>query len=251
MKVKFRTIFLIIFGLLFFNLTVFTQEVNEKTEQVDSNTSKKQDSEKLKKFEIGGQFTFVKLGNFSIVNRFLEKEGRKLDKSINKSQNEPGFGLRFSYNINKNIAIDTEANLLPRFTNLNVPDNFFEKGGIKAQFLLGVKIGKRLRIKDKKVGVFGKVRPGFIRFDRFQRITDVLRFPGGFFLEAVPRRAAFFNLDVGGVVEYYPTKRTIVRVDFGDTIIHYGKPGDPRFKPLNPTFTTHNFQTSIGFSLRF
>jgi len=63
--------------------------------------------------------------------------------------------------------------------------------------------------------------------------------------------------DLGGVAEYYPTDRTAVRVDFGDTIIPYGSITLLPFAPEIPTpirvraGTTHNFQFSAGFSFRF
>ena len=58
----------------------------------------------------------------------------------------------------------------------------------------------------------------------------------------------FFNVDVGGVFEYYPTRKTIFRVDVGDSIIRYGAQ-EP--KAINPTITRHNLQTSVGFGFRF
>ena len=30
-------------------------------------------------------------------------------------------------------------------------------------------------------------------------------------------------MDVGGVVEFYPSKRIVTRFDAGDTIIHFGR----------------------------
>lgn len=64
-------------------------------------------------------------------------------------------------------------------------------------------------------------------------------------------------LDLGGVVEYYPTARTVVRADFGDTVIWYGSVTQFPFLPelAEPVRirhgTTHNFQFSVGFSFRF
>ncbi len=210
-----------------------------------------QDDNKLRKYEIEAHFTDLNLDDFNVVNEYYRTKGIDT-RLLLQPQKEVGFGIRAGYNINKYIAVEAEANLLPRFTNLSISDNFFKRGGIKAQFLVGAKIGKKLKIKEKeKFGFFGKIRPGFIRFDRFARIRLIQEIPPNTSVISTPRVAAFFNLDVGGVVEYYPTKRTFIRADFGDTIIHYGKPGDSSFRPLNPTFTTHNFQTSIGFGFRF
>ena len=72
-----------------------------------------------------------------------------------------------------------------------------------------------------------------------------------------------FAFDVGGVVELYPSAHTVVRFDAGDTILRAGThnlPARARVSPTGPTFlsafvspaaTTHNFQGSVGFALRF
>ncbi len=60
-------------------------------------------------------------------------------------------------------------------------------------------------------------------------------------------------LDVEGIVEYYPSRRTFVRFDFGDTIMRFGGTtfrfaSGPRSLRLG---TSHNFQLSAGVGLRF
>jgi hypothetical protein len=50
--------------------------------------------------------------------------------------------------------------------------------------------------------------------------------------------------DMGGVVEFYPSRSTTVRFDLGDTIIRFRDPG-------YATQTTHNLQFSAGFGFRF
>jgi len=66
------------------------------------------------------------------------------------------------------------------------------------------------------------------------------------FQQEIP--STFFNIDVGGVFEYYPSRRTVFRMDVGDTIIRYAAQ-EP--KVINPTFTRHNLQASVGFGFRF
>jgi hypothetical protein len=62
-------------------------------------------------------------------------------------------------------------------------------------------------------------------------------------------------MDIGGVVEVYPSRRVIVRFDAGDTMIRYG-PHDVLDFSHTPEFfrapgqTTHNFQLSSGVSFR-
>ena len=62
-----------------------------------------------------------------------------------------------------------------------------------------------------------------------------------------------FALDLGGVVEFYPAKRAIIRVDAGDTLVHYqdrvfGTFSNPIL--VNGGFKS-NFQVSVGFGWRF
>lgn len=85
----------------------------------------------------------------------------------------------------------------------------------KTSVLSGMKIGKRLN----RFGVFGKARAGIWHFDR-----------------------AYFATDLGGVLEYYASRKTVLRIDLGDTILFYGG---------TALGTVHNFQPGIGFSYRF
>ena len=59
-------------------------------------------------------------------------------------------------------------------------------------------------------------------------------------IDFVEKRLTTFAMDVGGVVEFYPTKRVITRLDIGSTIIHYGPRtiNFPSFDPLTGNFTS-------------
>jgi len=50
-----------------------------------------------------------------------------------------------------------------------------------------------------------------------------------------------FALDLGGVIEFYPSRRFVLRVDLGDTVIRNSQPGR----------TSHNFQFGAGIGIRF
>jgi hypothetical protein len=58
-------------------------------------------------------------------------------------------------------------------------------------------------------------------------------------------------MDVGGVLEYYPSPHTFMRIDAGDTIIYFGSAR--LFNRVNPDAlgTIHNFQPGVGFGFRF
>jgi len=86
----------------------------------------------------------------------------------------------------------------------------------------GVKAGKRFR----KFGIFAKARPGFVGFTEVTKLigTTILgpfgvlnqTFNGGHFRSG---KEAYFSTDLGGVVEFYASRRIFTRVDVGDTII--------------------------------
>ena len=123
-------------------------------------------------------------------------------------------------------------------------DVFSLWGGRRIQFLSGFKVGGRL----DGFGLFGKLRAGFMRFGK------VFDCPGGTGCHASGRAAP--SLDAGGVLEVYPSRRTILRFDAGDTIIRYrdltrvmtSEPVDIVFSIHSGT--RHNFQFSAGVSFR-
>lgn len=131
-----------------------------------------------------------------------------------------GVGGRFTYNLNNYIALDNEVNFF-------LPD---EGPPTATQGLFGVKAG----IHTKHVGVFAKVRPGF---------------QTNFYIN--DREQARFALDVGGVAEWYINRHVALRFDAGDVIIPFDNKivGVAAFGER--LGTTHNFQSSLGVTIRF
>src|SRR5205823_4151411 len=85
--------------------------------------------------------------------------------------------------------------------------------GSKVVGVFGVKVGAR----KKNFGVFGKARPGFIHFSVVPGFACVV-FPGPISGLCPQPAKTNFAFDVGGVVEYYPSKRAVLRFDAGDLI---------------------------------
>lgn len=56
-----------------------------------------------------------------------------------------------------------------------------------------------------------------------------------------------FALDLGGVLELYPSRFVSVRFDLGDTMIHYGR----STLSGGPGSITHNLQFTTGVGFRF
>jgi hypothetical protein len=218
------------------------------------------------RFEIGGQFSLLT----------LNKPSSQGDELVSGQVTDPGFGARFTYNVTNHIALEAEGNFFPGrnfhsegsfFTRLN--DDSGVPGGHIYQGQFGVKAGKRF----KKIGLFLKLRPGFVTFTRVSQFTG-LRLKTFFHpsqgrevqLENAEFRigkATYLSTDVGGVVEFYPSRRMVTRLDIGDTTIRYGIYRERLFEvcPLSspcptkvferPAETRHNLQFSAGVGIRF
>lgn len=213
--------------------------------------------EKFRRFEIGGHGTIVFQGGDIEPSDIVFLRAGFPDRVTVDKRYESGFGGRFTFNVNRNLALESELNFTPSTKTFDeiirggsIPTRR-SSGGEKTQFLAGVKYGYR----GRRFGVFGKVRPGFIRFNAFPSIIFqfVVPSPGGgqpkdILIGVSEKPATFFNVDIGGVFEYYPTKRTVIRFDAGDTIIRFHGQ-DP--KAINPSFTRHNLQMNLGFGFRF
>src|SRR5262245_32586268 len=131
---------------------------------------------------------------------------------------DSGVGSRITYNASDNFSLETEFNFFPErrlnFANLTSGDTR------RMQGLFGAKYG----VRSEKFGIFGKVRPGFIRFGEGEVVAG--------------SAATEFALDIGGVIELYPTRPVALRFDIGNTLI--------RFSSIGGGFTSNNLQISTG-----
>jgi hypothetical protein len=171
------------------------------------------------KFEVGAFYTAVNLEGFG------EAVG--------------GIGGRVGYNFNKYVALEAEGSFFPRrhFGN--------NQSGQKTQGFIGVKAG----VRSRYVGVFAKARPGVMFIGE---VTSGFNCTSGGLGQTCRPNHNNFALDAGGVVEFYPSSRTIIRVDVGDTIVRLHSETLGVLLPAQSTTNvTHNFQASIGFGYRF
>ncbi|HSB29368.1 MAG TPA: outer membrane beta-barrel protein [Pyrinomonadaceae bacterium] len=183
-------------------------------------------------FEVGGVYTIIELTDFQA--RAFAPIGRG-------NNTVSGIGGRFAYNINKHFAIDAEGNFFPETHLLN------EEFAQKMQGFIGLKAG----IRKKRVGVFAKARPGVMWFGEFPTRGGCNNTSFGSVCGVSHEKD--FAMDLGGVFEFYPTHRLILRADAGDTIIRYPEHVFAT-SPTNLVFsaaTKHNFQLSFGIGWRF
>jgi outer membrane protein with beta-barrel domain len=207
-------------------------------------TSKAQDSE-TPKFEAGVQFTVLNVNQPTPVFNCCVI----LFPDHSNSYWTSGIGGRLTYNFNKFLAAEATVNYFP---DSRIDPVFFRalpEGKIyQGQF--GVKAGKRF----DRVGIFAKARPGFVGFTEANQLVNST--PPITFTSFRVEKETYFSMDVGGVVEFYPSRNTVIRIDAGDTIIRYGTFRTAGFIQSQPVLergpqTRHNFQLVTGFGLRF
>jgi hypothetical protein len=170
-----------------------------------------------------------------------------------------GVGTRGGRKINRNVSFEGEVNFffqrgIVSLNGTNTTSSSHYVGDRATQGLFGVKAG----VEGNRFGLFGKLRPGLIHFNTGScqggvmidgRCFGIL-IPGDACRDAngniVPCAQSLngktrFALDLGGAIEFYPTRRFFIRLDLGDTLIRNSRPGQ----------TSHNFQlgTSAGIRL--
>lgn len=242
-----KSFFTLLLGVFLCVFTVLGQETSDVSGKSDSSElpSSAQSSVDIdRKFQVEFHFT-------NITNS-------KNDLSFNH-RNRSGFGARIGYDVarfgnGKYVAtIESELNFSPKTANnqriINLGNNVSvvdaRTNGRVLQGLTGIKLGRQF----DKFGVFGKAKAGFVQYSNGkQTVTG-------------NDTATNFAGDLGGVVEFYPTKRLFTRLDFGDTIVRVGKQSVRAFVATPPDFvvrtvnfgtrTQHNFQFSAGFGFRF
>lgn len=174
----------------------------------------------------------------------------------NEFRTEPGVGGRFTCNLTDSIAAEAEVNFFP-----NDQRSFNDyTAGRMTQGLFGIKAGRRF----ERFGIYGKARPGFVHFSHALNGSRPVATPtsNAFLLEFDGRTN--LAVDIGGVLEFYPSRRIVTRFDIGDTIIRFRELtfGINPACPINPSSpcitsgrlpgrTTNNFQFGAGIGIRF
>jgi hypothetical protein len=156
----------------------------------------------------------------------FELGGQLTGLHLHKIDEAPiGIGARFHYNFAPLLAADVELTKYPE----NPSGNFGETAA-----LFGLRAGKRF----SRAGIFAKARFG------------VMHFGGSYFEQRLDQKTHAIA-DIGAVFEIYPSRRTFLRIDQGDTIIYYGSA--KLFNRPNPDAlgTVHNYQPGFGVGFRF
>jgi hypothetical protein len=142
------------------------------------------------------------------------------------TRTEPGFGGFLSYELHRYIFADAAMTFFPKQAASTGPHD----GGRLMQGVYGLKAG----IQRNHAGFFVKARPGFHSYS--QTLSSVTLPPQPVSLGYT--RSTNFVLDLGGVVEVYVGKHTLLRLDAGDMFLFFGT------RPI--TFAGQTFQVSGG-----
>lgn len=133
-----------------------------------------------------------------------------------------GVSGRFTYHFNNSFSAEAETTFFVRKQNAE-----FQRPIVS---VFGIKAGKR----HEKVGFFAKIRPGIVSYT--EAVVCPAIFPGSC---PSPLRSTKFALDLGGVMEFYPSRHLVTRIDIGDTLIR------------SNNNTGHHLQTTVGIGWRF
>jgi hypothetical protein len=175
------------------------------------------------RFELGAQFSTI-----------------QLTPPGGGSQSYPGFGGRLDLNLTRRLALETEVDFFPEHT----PSLFRVQGGQSVQAVFGVRARV---IETRRISVFGLVRPGLLHF------TDTLEFSStpGFLNKAAS--ATYFQLNLGGGFEYYPSERWILRADIAGNPSRIGNtklPLGPGISQPFPGKIEDTTRISVGIAYR-
>jgi hypothetical protein len=156
---------------------------------------------------------------------------------------EPGLGGYLSYRFYGVFYADGDLLYFPQHPTLSGP----QTGGTLLQGLFGLKGG----IRRNHFGFFGKVRPGFDSFsDALTGVTSSNQSTPTYSYQ----RANNFVLDLGGIVEIYPSERSTLRIEIGDTHLFYGTRDldvDGATEAVPGGKMQHSIQLMLGYGWRF
>ncbi|MFL6254442.1 MAG: outer membrane beta-barrel protein [Pyrinomonadaceae bacterium] len=202
--------------------------------------------ERVRRFEVGIQFSSL------ILNAPSRGPSPFLTPPDEGADAEAGGGARFGFNATNDLAFEVEGNFYPR----RRFDSSTAIGGYPGQVQAGVKYGRRF----DRFGVFAKARPGIVTFSSVNEVSgyDSFTFEGQTFFFPNLRNTSktYFSMDLGGVLEFYPSKRILTRFDVGDTMIRYPDRDNPNIftntPPARlPAELRHNLQVTAGIGFRF
>lgn len=159
-----------------------------------------------------------------------------------------GIGGRLSFDLAPWLAMEGDLVYFPRerFESPAFSDLTPDLRLAYSRERVGVFAGPRMGVRGGRLGLFGRIQPGFTRLTHRSvecRGDDCARV---LLLIAPPQYRTEFAVQVGGAVEFYPSRRTIARIDLGSTLVRHRS-----LAPPCDDCTSRNLFSSVGIGFRF
>lgn len=154
-----------------------------------------------------------------------------------------GFGGRVAWRPPGPFTLEADLTQYPA----DFPDGAaFSRGRWEAYF--GGTAGPRLG----RLRVFGKLRPGLVRFEKAPEPLACIFVVPTPVVCALQDGATLFALDFGGGVEIGVATRTLLRFDVGNRWLRFDGPvRDTRGRPRDGGFWGHDLRVTAGAGVRF
>ncbi len=153
---------------------------------------------------------------------------------------------RYTWNLSPSLAVEGSVAYLTG----SQPGGATDSGG-ELLALGGLKAGWR----GRRFGIFGKAEPGISSWT-----PGLVVYEGtASSFRKIDERRTDFTMELGGVVEVYPTPRTIVRLDAGETLIaeydqvliREGNPQTGEIEEISPGHIAQHFSAALTVAHRF
>jgi hypothetical protein len=156
-----------------------------------------------------------------------------------------GAGVQSGFRLTPAIAVDGTFAWIPSSGDFS--STLFEN----QQRMLGV-AGIRAGLTRGRVELFGKARPGFLRFSHQDSVVCILIFPVPLSCQLAAGYTAFaFDAGAGASINLDRAGRFFLRVDGGDLLLRYGLQAYRRQGETTDGFVSHNFNINVGVGRKF
>lgn len=158
-----------------------------------------------------------------------------------------GIGGRFTFNVARWAALEAEGNFFPQ-DDVRLPESVANLRVTHYRRRTDAFFGAKLGVRGDRLGLFAKVRPGFTVLSERNGSNACEGDVCALVLLLRPEYRTEFALDLGGVLEFYPSRQFVARFELGDTVIRHRSSAPPCW---GSECTSHNLASKFGFGLRF
>lgn len=159
-----------------------------------------------------------------------------------------GIGGRVTFNVARWAALEAEGNFFPQ-------DDIVLPGASVSGFTVRYHrkrtdgfFGAKLGYRADRFGLFAKVRPGFTVLSQRSGPDMCEGALCPLVLLVRPEYRTEFAMDIGGVFEFYPSRRLVARFELGDTVIWHRSSAPPCWAE---ECTSNNLSSKFGIGFRF